>query len=369
MQQQKGAALLVSLVFLTVALMLGLSSFQLSRLEEAMAGNQRMAALSLMAAEYGASRDEVLALPISDGSFIASCVPSHERIEPAVDIASSESYAGPVISYQYELACYGSEITVLVHGAIKGRGDEMERIIAVQFESELLPAFTQGMLAHGNVTVNGGALLFGNVHSNSNVSVKIDAESVSNITAVGEAPVIGEGYENVTSSSGAEEKDVPLVSEFFDSSNVYNKVAGEDFVILDASDSSCDFLGSGDMGGKTYFCNGELTVSGSFNNVTLFANGNIDHNGASNLSDQQSVDVAMFSTGSIAFNGKNDAYGVFWADGDITQNGSSVIGGSMISGGAMTLNGGFTFISNSDISVEVVPSQVVRDSWQEVVST
>ncbi|WP_355661986.1 PilX N-terminal domain-containing pilus assembly protein [Halomonas salifodinae] len=52
---QRGAALIVSMVLLVVALLLGLSSFQTSRMEESMAGNHRAAANALMAAEYGAS--------------------------------------------------------------------------------------------------------------------------------------------------------------------------------------------------------------------------------------------------------------------------------------------------------------------------
>ncbi|WP_166671115.1 PilX N-terminal domain-containing pilus assembly protein [Modicisalibacter xianhensis] len=56
MQHQKGAALLVSLVLLSVTLMLGLSSYQSSRLEETMAGNARSATSAKMAAEYAISR-------------------------------------------------------------------------------------------------------------------------------------------------------------------------------------------------------------------------------------------------------------------------------------------------------------------------
>jgi hypothetical protein len=53
--KQRGAALIVTLVLLVVALILGLSSYQSSRLEEAMAGNYRASSSALMAAEYAAS--------------------------------------------------------------------------------------------------------------------------------------------------------------------------------------------------------------------------------------------------------------------------------------------------------------------------
>lgn len=51
--RQVGAALAVSLVLLTVALLLGLSGMQAARLEETMVGNQRAATSALLAAEYG----------------------------------------------------------------------------------------------------------------------------------------------------------------------------------------------------------------------------------------------------------------------------------------------------------------------------
>ncbi|UYG08083.1 PilX N-terminal domain-containing pilus assembly protein [Halomonas sp. M4R1S46] len=52
-RKQGGAALIVSLVLMVIALLLGLSSFQSSRLEEQMAGNYRASVSALMAAEYG----------------------------------------------------------------------------------------------------------------------------------------------------------------------------------------------------------------------------------------------------------------------------------------------------------------------------
>lgn len=54
-KRQNGVALIVALIVLVITLILGVSSFQNSRLEEAMAGNQRASSLALMAAEYGAS--------------------------------------------------------------------------------------------------------------------------------------------------------------------------------------------------------------------------------------------------------------------------------------------------------------------------
>jgi hypothetical protein len=53
--RQKGAALIVTLVLLTVALLLGISSFQSSRMDEGMAGNYRASSSAFMAAEYGGS--------------------------------------------------------------------------------------------------------------------------------------------------------------------------------------------------------------------------------------------------------------------------------------------------------------------------
>lgn len=53
--KQQGVALVVTLVLLVVALVLGLSSYQATRLEESMAGNYRAAKSAGMAAEYAAA--------------------------------------------------------------------------------------------------------------------------------------------------------------------------------------------------------------------------------------------------------------------------------------------------------------------------
>ncbi|MDI5922437.1 pilus assembly PilX N-terminal domain-containing protein [Halomonas sp. LR5S13] len=53
--RQDGVALVVTLVFLIVALVLGLSSYQSTRLEESMSGNYRAAKSAGMAAEYAAA--------------------------------------------------------------------------------------------------------------------------------------------------------------------------------------------------------------------------------------------------------------------------------------------------------------------------
>lgn len=56
-KSQRGAALIVSLVLLVVALMLGISSMQASLLDERLAGNYRAATQAQMAAEYAVSRN------------------------------------------------------------------------------------------------------------------------------------------------------------------------------------------------------------------------------------------------------------------------------------------------------------------------
>ena len=375
--KQKGAALIVTLVLLVVSLMLGLSSFQSSRLEESMAGNQRAAAVSLMAAEYGASLDSVYDFHDNSGiNFLSSC--NHESfVSPfehhVNDIPVNNSDQLLNSSYYYEVFCreFDSKLVLRSVGVVGyDENYSLERNIDITFRSELLPAFGRGMLANGDIRVNGGAKLYGDVHSNSDVNLDVSPDSESNITASGSADIGSGEYENVTSASGAGEVETPLVSDFFNEGNVYNieEEVGV-FEILELSGSggnqSCNLDVNGDLSGITYFCPGRLVLSGSFNNATFFADGDVDHNGSSNLSDSESVDVGIFSTGNIEFNGQSDAYGVFWSDGSMTQNGSSVIGGSMISGESMTLNGGFTFISNSDISVDSVPSSIVRDSWKE----
>lgn len=142
LSKQRGVALIVTLVLLVVALVLGLSSYQSSRLDESMAGNQHAVGKAFMAAEFGASgfwgSDSVVISPsgwgpgqgsieqfdsvdgydwvgVGDNAFYRVLSPHLVRpngidyevvvegsFAPSVDVAGDESYASRYVSVVVE---------------------------------------------------------------------------------------------------------------------------------------------------------------------------------------------------------------------------------------------------------------------------
>jgi hypothetical protein len=78
--------------------------------------------------------------------------------------------------------------------------------------------------------------------------------------------------------------------------------------------------------------------------VTILAAGNVTNNGGSNLNATGELDIAIIASGNIEFGGQSDAYGLFWTDGNATQNGSSTLAGSIVARGNIQRNGNFSYI-------------------------
>lgn len=137
---------------------------------------------------------------------------------------------------------------------------------------------------------------------------------------------------------------------------------------------------SGDLEGKVYFCDGDLTVSGSHSNVVFVATGNIVYNGAGVRGEPrvnsdgvtvEPVTVGVYASGSITFNGASVAYGLFHAGGNYTHNGAGTVYGGIVAGGDITRNGVFEFTEwdEFDLSVRPPPPDLTMRAliaWQEL---
>ncbi|SDO82914.1 Tfp pilus assembly protein PilX [Halomonas shengliensis] len=84
-KRETGAALIVSLVLIVMALVLSVSSMQSSRLEETMAGNQRAAERAARAAEYGAAR-------------VVDIIQSKTFADPSSTTLEDEIFCGTAVS-------------------------------------------------------------------------------------------------------------------------------------------------------------------------------------------------------------------------------------------------------------------------------
>ena len=168
--RQQGAALVVTLVLLVMALMLGLSSFQSARLEESMAGNQRASVSALMAAEYGVS-ELIGDLVDNDGwSGLAVCSSSLDIDDwnPTALSMSSKSVNG--IDYDYhKCVSVGGNIAYFF---VVGKAGDVTRKVSANY---LLPG---GFLNFSPITIP--AVIHNFISPNSNV-FEVEGEEVDGV--------------------------------------------------------------------------------------------------------------------------------------------------------------------------------------------
>lgn len=352
---QRGAVLFVSLILLLVSSIIAVSSMRGSGMQEKMVANQNQQSVALLAAETGAGEF---------WSWISSTTVDWDnqgwrdswQNETSIPTARAGTpMLGDSGYYWIEPADVDWEsdrVVVLVHGiALSGGGETLARTsMRLEFlkpvPEPINPAFMVGALAGGNLIISGNADITGSAHANGNFKVTGRGGSSLNdrdgfdedgnlvtyqstVSAAGTAEMSGAAEGAVISA--APSVTIPSAREYIDS----NKGGG-------AVINSCS-IPSGDLRGAIYYCDGNLTTSGEFSNGVILADGNISHDGSSQLGSGQELTVQMVASGNITIGGRNDTYGVIWADGDVTQNGRSTLGGSIVAGGNITRSGKFSY--------------------------
>lgn len=126
-KKQEGMALIVSLSLMTMALILGVSSMQTSRVEEAAAGSNRAAANALMAAEFGASV-QLEAISDKNLSDYTSCGASFSL----ANTTSVNNSQDQTAAYSYEICSDLDEDVVRV--TVEGVAGDISRIMQVEMK-------------------------------------------------------------------------------------------------------------------------------------------------------------------------------------------------------------------------------------------
>ncbi|RTR01455.1 pilus assembly PilX family protein [Halomonas nitroreducens] len=240
MKSQKGMALIVSLIVLVVAALLGLSSYQSSQLEERMAGNHRFSVSALQAAEVGINKmlGSVVAYSYSPGSEfcddMGGALSATGFTSEGAGYTFSDDVAGGDldVSYKAYMECGGSgHVLGFSRGAVfNSDGDELS---ARRVRVEIVPPgydYINSMLGNG-INLTGNSTIVGDVHSNTDVTLSLQATgnpedrvvSEGSITSTGDmnidgsdSPDAGECTDVVCAASGVPARDIPSAQDRID---------------------------------------------------------------------------------------------------------------------------------------------------------
>lgn len=123
--RQEGMALIVSLSLMAMALLVGVSSMQTSRMEETAAGSNRAAANARMAAEFGAS-EQLEAI----SSAVLSDYPTCDATLDFGNTTSVDNSQDQTAVYSYEICSDFDKNVVVVTS--KGVAGDVSRVVQVQ---------------------------------------------------------------------------------------------------------------------------------------------------------------------------------------------------------------------------------------------
>lgn len=384
-RSQKGAALAVSLILLVVATLAAIAATRGSHMQERMTSNQNNKAISLMAAEAGATEFwNWLGDEQESGTMDWDDATWRNGWQASIPTDQTGNHNAGQFGYYWldpdDIDWQPGFVRVMISG--QSGPDNLNPLgrtrVELRFDrpmsSNVDPAFMRGLLAHGNIGIQGNANLTGSGHANGNFNVTGGNSSLNDRTGVddegnpitmtasvsghGSASMSGGGVNQDHVVSGAQTVTVPSASAYINANRDNQGVI-----------NSCS-IPSGNLNGAVYYCNGNATTSGNFSNVTILATGSVTHGGSAQLGISQELTVMIVAGGNITINGANNTFGVFWAGGNITQNGASILGGSIIAGGNITRNGVFNYVQYDDFGdlgmPMAPPSGLSIESWVEV---
>lgn len=403
MQNQRGAALVISLIFLVVVTALVVTSMRGSNLQERMTSNLNHKAMSFMIAEVGGS-DLVAVLRSEEfweGDVVQSLLSEGGDAAELTEILNNEiarsedglnvSLDGPIQWDSEE-----SQLIAIIRGESLAGDDiagqsRIRLTITEEINERINEAFEQGLLSNRDIDVSGQLTMVGSAHANRNFratsaeSELIDQDdSTSTISAVGEVEFegdfSGEGELEERLSPGSDVVDVPSaleiigcyvgdqeVSEQFpgeDDSRSFQEYCDDevkpqaldyqfdaDDVVEMTNGSSCDIdpeysesSGGGgntvvDLLGFTHFCDGDFDGGNTrYKNGVVMATGDITVRGGSGAGDEEEVlTTAFYAGGDITLRGSSVLSGLFFGDGQVRQSGTSTVRGTVISGGGYEL--------------------------------
>jgi cytoskeletal protein CcmA (bactofilin family) len=211
------------------------------------------------------------------------------------------------------------------------------------------PAFGAGIVTNGDLRINGSSNIDGGTHTNGDTRFNGSGTVTGNVNAVGSITTNG----SWTTGSKNDNAPTIVVPQVTDGKLADLKAAAQSSGVYNSG--NFNYNGSGDLGNKVIFAEGNLTLNGSIINGTIVAKGNVTINGSSQINGDGVIGTAIVAKGNITMNGSSDSNGAFWSNGSFVQNGASRVIGSIVSRGDITRNGSFNFTANGNIQNDNLP--------------
>ncbi|EHR41330.1 PilX N-terminal domain-containing pilus assembly protein [Alishewanella jeotgali] len=353
-RSQSGMAMVISLVLLLALTLMVTGSMRGSLFQEKMTANQFNQSRALMAAEAGAAevwnwlvlQEESGQMNWADATWQSSL---QTNFNTAIAVAASK---GRFTVEQIDWS-NPSKVSITVLGEAIDASPEPYAVASTKVNVEFLrpitaggspaSAFMAGLLSEGNITVNGGPSINGNIHSNKNVTVNgnFSLGSTGNAfsisasgTAKGKNVNLGQGSKI---ESAVAKIQIPSATDFINANkNSANVVQLNDCTNLPA-----------DLQGKTYFCNNNVVIENVISNGTIMTLNTIDIRGGVNMGNNK-LSVALIAAGNITNRGSNESAAVFWTDGAFEQNGSARLKGAVVAKEELDINGKYSYTQVSD---------------------
>lgn len=363
---QNGNALVISLILISVAAVVTMTSMRGSLLQEKMTANQNLKAIAFTSAESGASQlTQWLRNPTTTwySTTWQNIVPSTMSGNPN---NGSMGYYWVLPSdvdwnwYQVSMKVSG---LARANDAAPGVAKSTLKITVSRPTTSTNLAFGAGLISNNNVDINGNANVTGSIFANGNIDISGGNNTLTDGIVSAQGSVAMAGVSPDYLNPGADIATVPVVTDAW----LAQMQAA-------AAVQICNIVLVGDQLARIYYCEGDATVSGIFSNATIVATGNVTKSGGGQTGglgkSSSAVTVAVVAKGDITFNGSSDDNAVFWSNGTYTHNGSGTVRGTIIAGGDITRNGTFNFQQIEAMQNTSLPPTVAQPSrvlgWQEI---
>lgn len=358
LKQQKGMALIIGLIVIVVSSIIVAASMRSTTSQEKMTGSQNNKAISLHAAEKGANeiyeslKSNLLGSdPTSWSNTIApQALADARKVSDFGYFYIDSITVTPIIGG----AATGNEISMIVRGISKPSSTsstvlaktDLNIIITDKIDNEIESVEVEswdnimgGFMSDAKIKLSGNANLLGEMHTNGSIEVsgQYAFNNQSKVSAVGTITQTGGGGSLTLPTGATQGASAQTVQD------------ADAFIASAATNTSyltdCSNL-SGDLGGKIYYCSGNVTIKNSPFNGMVISAGDITTSGDIG---QTGKPLNLIASGTITAGGAPTINGILWTgtagistDGKTAQvqvNGAAKVYGGIISKGIIDLNG------------------------------